>query len=195
MNMTAKHMVVGFQRHAKNFSKLTVQAFIKPESTMKKIGEHPLYGLFGYVLLSGVLALILSYFGANLGFIENSDQIELAMAALVVLPLMMLIPAGFVHLNATVMNMGGSFWAFYSRIIWSIYLWFVATFLSGVIITATLSVLPIKVLGFFNFLPYFFVSVFLYLSLKVTNGLPHWKALAVWVISGTLFYLAVVLLK
>ena len=193
MKTTANRIMGRLPWHAKNFLKLTIQAFAKPEAVMKEVGSHPIYGLAGYVLFSALLALTLMAFGTNFGFIENQEQMELAITSLVFFPLMMFIPIGFVHLNASVMKMGGSFWQFYSRVIWSIYLWFVATLIAGVLITVTFSILPVKLLGFFQFLPYFFLCVFLYLSLKVTNEIPHWKALLVWVVSGSLFYLAVIL--
>lgn len=177
------------------FLKLTGKTMVRPEEALKSLENHPFFGIIGYTLSASFLLILLNVFGANFGLVPGSDPYELAFASVVILPFFALIPLGFVHLNATVMKMGGSFWPFYSRALWALYIWILMTFIASIVVTLFALFLPIKFVGFFAYLPNFYTIVLLYLSLKVTNALPHWKALAIWGTSGTLFYLAVLMVK
>lgn len=192
-NKSRENIYLKAQNGIFNFARLTLSSFTGPERALLSIGNQLYYGVIGYAVVAFVLILFVNGAEGVEGFQLSSDDRELALASILVVPFMFLIPTGFVHLNASAMNMGGSFWSFYGRVLWSIYIYFLALLVTSVIIYVLGGIMPGKITGFFFFLPHFYVLILFYLSLKVTNDLPHWKTGAILLTSGGLFYLAVIL--
>lgn len=180
----------GFKVKVMDFIGLSIRSFICPDKSLTDLEQRPLYGMVGYALSALLMLAIMSYTGTVAGFEKGSLQFDFAFASVIVLPFFVMIPVGFIHLNATALKMGGSYWLFYSRVLWSLYLWCVASLVAGLIIYPLIGILPAKVLGFLGYLPYFYAMVMIYLSLKITNDLTHLKTAFVLGVTSGLFYVA-----